>query len=119
MRISDEFRRVLFRSAQLPPSQTSLTIRQSNVHDDWQEHVPAPPSAGECIALLPCHRRSHETDASTGRFRCHPRGGGCPIPVAEIPDPARSEEHTSELQSLMRISYAVFYLKKKTNKNPS
>src|SRR3546814_21083129 len=33
-------------------------------------------------------------------FRCHPRG-------------MRSEEHTSELQSLMRISYAVFCLKKK------
>src|SRR3546814_3199999 len=36
--------------------------------------------------------------------------------------PVRSEEHTSELQSLMRISYAVFCLKKKkhtktTNKN--
>src|SRR3546814_5395210 len=30
-------------------------------------------------------------------------------------DAARSEEHTSELQSLMRISYAVFCLKKKTN----
>src|SRR3546814_2911041 len=30
--------------------------------------------------------------------------------------PARSEEHTSELQSLMRISYAVFCLKKKTQK---
>src|SRR3546814_3214149 len=29
---------------------------------------------------------------------------------------ARSEEHTSELQSLMRISYAVFCLKKKTMK---
>src|SRR3546814_5978349 len=29
----------------------------------------------------------------------------------------RSEEHTSELQSLMRISYAVFCLKKKTNIN--
>src|SRR3546814_2685082 len=28
---------------------------------------------------------------------------------------ARSEEHTSELQSLMRISYAVFCLKKKTS----
>src|SRR3546814_9588142 len=28
----------------------------------------------------------------------------------------RSEEHTSELQSLMRISYAVFCLKKKTHK---
>src|SRR3546814_3282175 len=29
----------------------------------------------------------------------------------------RSEEHTSELQSLMRTSYAVFCLKKKTNNN--
>src|SRR3546814_6074270 len=29
---------------------------------------------------------------------------------------ARSEEHTSELQSLMRISYAVFCLKKKTKR---
>src|SRR3546814_2077344 len=31
-------------------------------------------------------------------------------------DRTRSEEHTSELQSLMRISYAVFCLKKKTQK---
>src|SRR3546814_4137207 len=31
------------------------------------------------------------------------------------PDLGRSEEHTSELQSLMRISYAVFCLKKKKN----
>src|SRR3546814_2844314 len=31
--------------------------------------------------------------------------------------PWRSEEHTSELQSLMRISYAVFCLKKTTQKN--
>src|SRR3546814_7307228 len=31
------------------------------------------------------------------------------------PGTARSEEHTSELQSLMRISYAVFCLKKKKN----
>src|SRR3546814_3673407 len=30
---------------------------------------------------------------------------------------ARSEEHTSELQSLMRISYAVFCLKKKIQKH--
>src|SRR3546814_3065104 len=30
-------------------------------------------------------------------------------------NPLRSEEHTSELQSLMRISYAVFCLKKKKN----
>src|SRR3546814_1397307 len=32
---------------------------------------------------------------------------------ADHPRPGRSEEHTSELQSLMRISYAVFCLKKK------
>src|SRR3546814_2646930 len=32
-------------------------------------------------------------------------------------DRSRSEEHTSELQSLMRISYAVFCLKKKKNIN--
>src|SRR3546814_4643667 len=31
---------------------------------------------------------------------------------------SRSEEHTSELQSLMRISYAVFCLKKKTKYTP-
>src|SRR3546814_10740778 len=32
---------------------------------------------------------------------------------AQPPTPERSEEHTSELQSLMRISYAVFCLQKK------
>src|SRR3546814_8617831 len=36
------------------------------------------------------------------------------MPVADGP---RSEEHTSELQSLMRISYAVFCLKKKKTQN--
>src|SRR3546814_9912671 len=35
---------------------------------------------------------------------------------ALVPLTARSEEHTSELQSLMRISYAVFCLKKKKHK---
>src|SRR3546814_1826887 len=42
-----------------------------------------------------------------------PQSGASPEnPMALL----RSEEHTSELQSLMRISYAVFCLKKKTNK---
>src|SRR3546814_18405822 len=36
-----------------------------------------------------------------------------PWSTARRPGPRRSEEHTSELQSLMRISYAVFCLKKK------
>src|SRR3546814_9244014 len=35
--------------------------------------------------------------------------------LAALRDYQRSEEHTSELQSLMRISYAVFCLKKKSN----
>src|SRR3546814_6279883 len=34
-----------------------------------------------------------------------------------LDDLSRSEEHTSELQSLMRISYAVFCLKKKKHQN--
>src|SRR3546814_8628636 len=36
---------------------------------------------------------------------------------ANIGNSARSEEHTSELQSLMRISYAVFCLKKKRKRH--
>src|SRR3546814_9165999 len=41
--------------------------------------------------------------------------GKCTIPDAVLFKPGRSEEHTSELQSLMRISYAVFCLKKKNS----
>src|SRR3546814_10787418 len=37
----------------------------------------------------------------------------------DMPRCYRSEEHTSELQSLMRISYAVFCLKKKNDNNPT
>src|SRR3546814_8196371 len=52
----------------------------------------------------------------TGRIR---RGGGqtLPPPRRERLRERRSEEHTSELQSLMRISYAVFCLKKKNTKH--
>src|SRR3546814_5190691 len=39
------------------------------------------------------------------------------IAAARVPVIARSEEHTSELQSLMRISYAVFCLKKKIQRD--
>src|SRR3546814_5164418 len=38
-------------------------------------------------------------------------------PITVLDWPFRSEEHTSELQSLMRISYAVFCLKKKKKHN--
>src|SRR3546814_3499860 len=49
-----------------------------------------------------------------GRFST---GKDSPVMLASLTrkSDARSEEHTSELQSLMRISYAVFCLKKKKN----
>src|SRR3546814_5787980 len=49
--------------------------------------------------------RGHERWIDRRRFVAH-RGAR--------PDPQRSEEHTSELQSLMRISYAVFCLIKQS-----
>src|SRR3546814_8301966 len=57
------------------------------------------------------HGRAHRLPDGGGR--AHDDGGAQPEPAQQ---PARSEEHTSELQSLMRISYAVFCLKK-TNKH--
>src|SRR3546814_3894255 len=50
-------------------------------------------------------QRNHVRTSLHGRY--HPSAGGW------CWRPARSEEHTSELQSLMRNSYAVFCLKKK------
>src|SRR3546814_9969228 len=58
-------------------------------------------------------------DANKDKIKAVPIQGVAPT-YAAIADGSypRSEEHTSELQSLMRISYAVFCLKKKkTNKN--
>src|SRR3546814_7158139 len=43
-------------------------------------------------------------------------GTSSPARLDDFANVARSEEHTSELQSLMRISYAVFCLKKKKEK---
>src|SRR3546814_4974866 len=43
--------------------------------------------------------------------------GGDDLAAAAVIVDGRSEEHTSELQSLMRISYAVFCLKKKKQTN--
>src|SRR3546814_3367136 len=49
------------------------------------------------------------TSHDVARFIIYPR-----LSVGRGAEWKRSEEHTSELQSLMRISYAVFCLKKKT-----
>src|SRR3546814_5640170 len=44
---------------------------------------------------------------------------GSPLRLVDYAQPERSEENTSELQSLMRISYAVFCLKKKKHQTGS
>src|SRR3546814_5878508 len=68
---------------------------------------------GLCAGTAPgaWHRRPGRGGAAEtvqhGRSQCGGRTG------ARQPGAGRSEEHTSELQSLMRISYAVFCLKKK------
>src|SRR3546814_9292405 len=59
-------------------------------------------------------RRSLDHHAQPPRI---PRQAQAAMPV--LPLVARSEEHTSELQSLMRISYAVFCLKTKKNHKPT
>src|SRR3546814_1310876 len=67
------------------------------------------PAAG-CIVLVAALPAAavDEQDQRCRAFRAL-RGG-------EVESLERSEEHTSELQSLMRISYAVFCLKKKKQK---
>src|SRR3546814_1078880 len=65
------------------------------------ENVPITTNAGGVPVLL--------RDVATVR-----RGPTFRRGLAELDGQGRSEEHTSELQSLMRISYAVFCLKKKT-----
>src|SRR3546814_10473634 len=56
-------------------------------------------------------------DLIAARFaNAHRRLGFGRMPALDTTQFIRSEEHTSELQSLMRISYAVFCLKKKKTK---
>src|SRR3546814_7672619 len=58
-------------------------------------------NAGEYLAAI-----GHRASLAVSCTHCQAIGAGCG---------QRSEEHTSELQSLMRNSYAVFCLKKKTS----
>src|SRR3546814_8962716 len=67
-------------------------------HPMWQTAIPVTPRSGESDAALVERARRGEGGAFEAIMRRYNR---------------RSEEHTSELQSLMRISYAVFCLKNK------
>src|SRR3546814_8346100 len=64
--------------------------------------------------LLIVVKRDGTVDA-TAYARKKPSGARSGGGTTGTSAPRRSEEHTSELQSLMRISYAVFCLKKKNN----
>src|SRR3546814_9707158 len=69
-------------------------------------NTPTPNHKSECITLHQYYCEACEVDwkqETVYRDRC---------PVCSTLTEPRSEEHTSELQSLMRISYAVFRLKK-------
>src|SRR3546814_5586131 len=63
-----------------------------------------------------CRSGVHRSSGRHCRGPNQPSGSRTVVGRASRGPAARSEEHTSELQSLMRISYAVFCLKKKKNK---
>src|SRR3546814_3322948 len=77
------------------------------------EAAPATALAGGGIRA--CYPSDHVLQ---GRLPMRRPGRGVPL-LAMLLAVTRSEEHTSELQSLMRISYAVFCLKKKKKKLPA
>src|SRR3546814_3899716 len=70
----------------------------------------SPLSTDTSIVTSPASPCAAASSATTARIIC--RGTGL-IAGSPTASGRRSEEHTSELQSLMRISYAVFCLKKK------
>src|SRR3546814_9154563 len=76
--------------------------------------------AGPFLSEIPRRERVIGSRGARPSRRSNQRGSACRIAVADRTSGenrrntrARSEEHTSELQSLMRISYAGFCLKKK------
>src|SRR3546814_1171527 len=69
------------------------------------------------LAIAPDHDRP-DYESSLRRLSWA-NGAVATLYSAAEPESLRSEEHTSELQSLMRISYAVFCLKKKTHNEAS
>src|SRR3546814_8750167 len=65
------------------------------------------------LPLLPSARPTLATVSTGWPPPAHTFGAEALLRGFGVPDVKRSEEHTSELQSLMRLSYAVFCLKKK------
>src|SRR3546814_2193823 len=83
----------------------------------WYFTSPEPP-ASSGLAGLPRNSEMIARNGLSMKLQSTFRRPRCDIPSTTSSSPIwlRSEEHTSELQSLMRISYAVFCLKKKNHK---
>src|SRR3546814_3338190 len=102
---------------------TSL-FRSDRARGDRAQHLRAGQQPGAGTAVLAVAAAAAERVAGRRRSGADGavravRAGLAAGAVEHVPDQPlrpvrRSEEHTSELQSLMRISYAVFCLKKKT-----
>src|SRR3546814_11135125 len=69
-----------------------------------------PPDFFDFIVIDECHRGGANAESEWRAIMEHFAPA---VQLGLTATPLRSEEHTSELQSLMRISYAVFCLKKK------
>src|SRR3546814_6385094 len=95
-------------------SRSELARTSRRAASCWSRRVCIAANSARAVALRPRVKKPRANPNTTIRTRL--------APVAAITLGSRqqgrvwrSEEHTSELQSLMRISYAVFCLKKKTN----
>src|SRR3546814_6973077 len=104
MRISDWSSDVC--SSDLGAAVTFLRSILSNVLVAAGKEKPKDDELPTAVADLEKQIKEHTSDLTA----ILPVGG-----VSANPKEGRSEEHTSELQSLMRISYAVFCLKKKNH----
>src|SRR3546814_7249936 len=71
-------------------------------------------TAAALFASAPAYAAIRTTTLAVKNMTCVTCGPIVKTSLSRVP--GRSEEHTSELQSLMRISYAVFCLHKKTKK---
>src|SRR3546814_8510325 len=78
--------------------------------EEVKPHAPRMKRDGGAVDACAAHRRHRTATQCVRRNRADHRAV-----VTKMRESDRSEEHTSELQSLMRISYAVFCLKKKKN----
>src|SRR3546814_7563554 len=78
--------------------------RKWNMTATSRRRASSSPFARNCRRHLECGRKKSSA------------AGTAPLVAMAVAASSRSEEHTSELQSLMRISYAVFCLKKNKKK---